>query len=65
MRFTIIGFRRLWVGATGWDGRAMRFEAVLVPYKELTEQRIDQEFVLQWSVIRPVDGDGGGILDED
>lgn len=64
MRFTIVQFRRLWLRATGWDAERLGFEAELVPYDELRDQRPDKRFVLQWSVCAPMDDCTGKVWDE-
>ena len=63
-RFTIAQFRRLWLRATGWDAKRLEFEAELVPYDELRDQRVDKRFVLQWSICAPLDDRTSRILDE-
>lgn len=64
-RFTIAQFRRLWLRATGWDANTLKFEAELVPYDELRDQRADKRFVLQWSIRAAKDDCTGRVLDED
>ena len=64
MRFNIAQFRQLWLRATGWDAKMLKYEAVLVPYNELRDQRADKRFVLQWSVRAPMDDQWGKILEE-
>ena len=65
VRFSVEGFRQLWVRASGWEERKVIFEAVLMPYEELRVKTADKGFVLQWAVRAPVDEDGSGFVIED
>lgn len=64
MRFTITRFRQLWLRATGWDAATLKYEAELVTYDELRDQRPDKQFALQWSIRAPMDEQSGRILSE-